>query len=173
MSNVVVVADMVRGFLEPGHNLYCGEIARRVIGPMRDMLEREREAGSTILFLCDNHEPDDLEFRMFPVHCVKGTEETEVIAELQEFVTDNNVIPKNRYSCFFNTELEARLKNLKPDKLIICGVCTDICVLHTANDAWSRDYTVEVPTSCVASFDAQQHEWALSHMQKILGATLV
>ena len=173
MGNTVVVADMVKGFLEPGHNLYCGDKSREIIPNVWRLLERERAAGSSILFVCDNHEPDDLEFRLFPVHCVKGTEETEVVPELQEFVTEQNVIPKNRYSGFFNTELDIRLKNLKPDKLILCGVCTDICVLHTANDAWSRDYQLEVPTDCVASFDPQQHEWALQHMQKILGASLV
>ena len=28
MPNVVLVVDMVRGFLEPGHNLYCGDDVR-------------------------------------------------------------------------------------------------------------------------------------------------
>ena len=171
MANAVVVADMLRGFLEPGHNLYCGDQSREIIPNVRRLLERE--AGSTILFICDNHDPDDLEFKMFPVHCVKGTEETEVIPELQEFVGGQNIIAKNRYSGFFNTELHALLKNLKPEKLIVCGVCTDICVLHTAADARNRDYAVEVPTDCVASFDQQNHRWALDHMEKVLGASLV
>ena len=36
----------------------------------------------------------------------------------------------------------------------------------------NRDYEVEVPADCVASFDAGQHEWALGHMEKILGARI-
>ena len=54
----------------------------------------------------------------------------------------------------------------------MCGVCTDICVLHTAADARNRDYAVEVPTDCVASFDPQAHQWALQHMERVLGARL-
>jgi len=173
MSNVVLVVDMVRGFLEPGHNLYCGEEARRIIPNVRRLLERETRAGGTVLFISDHHDPDDLEFQMFPVHCIKGTEEPNVIPELAPFVTAGNVIPKNRYSGFFNTDLAQRLEQLRPDKLIICGVCTDICVLHTTADARNRDYPVEVPADCVASFDAQNHAWALGHLAKILGARVL
>ena len=173
MTNAVLVVDMLKGFLEPGHNLYCGEGCREIIPNVRRLLEREREAGSRIIFICDNHDPDDLEFQMFPRHCVKGTEEAEVIPELGEFIVRNNVILKNRYSGFFNTNLESELKALDPEKVIVCGVCTDICVLHTVADARNRDYPVEVPNDCVATFDPDAHRWALQHMDRILGATLV
>ncbi len=173
MPNVVLVIDMVKGFLESGHNLYCGDESREIIPRVHGLLERERAAGSGILFISDHHDPDDLEFQVFPVHCVKGTSEPDVISELAEFVTGDNVIPKNRYSGFFNTPLEARLAALKPEKIIICGVCTDICVLHTASDARNRDYPVEVPADCVASFKHDAHEWALSHLKDILGAKVV
>ncbi|MDP6102243.1 MAG: isochorismatase family cysteine hydrolase, partial [Dehalococcoidia bacterium] len=66
-----------------------------------------------------------------------------------------------------------RLRELGPEKIIICGVCTDICVLHTTADARNRDYTVEVPSDAVATFDANAHVWALQHMENILGAKLV
>ena len=172
MANVVLVVDMVKGFLEPDHNLYCGDEARQIIPNVRRLLERETAEGSQILFISDHHDPDDLEFQMFPVHCVKGTEEPHVIPELERFVTGANVIPKNRYSGFFGTGLGQTLERLQPDKLIICGVCTDICVLHTTADARNRDYPVEVPVDCVATFDPDAHTWALGHLQRILGATV-
>ena len=96
-----------------------------------------------------------------------------MIWELLEFVTADNVIAKNRYSGFFNTPLESKLAAETPDKIIICGVCTDICVLYTASDARNRDYTVEVPENCVASFNPDGHEWALSHLKDILGANVI
>ena len=175
MANVVLVLDMLKGFLEPGHDLYCGDSSREIIPYVQNLLEKERRAGSKIFFICDNHDPDDLEFKMFPVHCVKGTEETHVISELQSYVTQDgaNLIPKNRYSAFFNTRVADELKKLDPEKVILCGVCTDICVLHTTADARNLDYQVEVPTDCVASFDADAHQWALQHIDKILGGTLI
>lgn len=171
MSNVVLVVDMVVGFMEPGHNLYCGDESREIIPRVRELIERERADGGNVIFICDTHDPDDLEFQMFPVHCVRGTEEAEVIAELRGY--EGETIRKRRYSAFFETDLEARLAELNPDKVIVCGVCTDICVMHTAADARNRDYAVDIPTDCVASFDADAHRYALDHMEKILGAKLI
>lgn len=170
MSNVVIVVDMVRGFLEEGHPLYCGEAARRIIPNVKKLLEREIARGSKILYLCDYHEPDDKEFQMFPPHCVAGTPETEIIAELAPY--PGEVVPKTRYSCFSDTQLKEKLEVLKPEKLVFCGVCTDICILHTVADARNRNYEVEVPVDCVTSFNLMGHKFALEHMEKVLGAKL-
>ncbi|HID62109.1 MAG TPA: cysteine hydrolase [Anaerolineae bacterium] len=170
MSNVVIVVDMQRGFLEEGNPLFCGEEARQIIPNVQKLLEEEVARGSTLLFTADTHDPDDKEFQMFPPHCVRGSAEAEIIPELSEFVEKGTVISKNRYSGFFGTDMEERLAKLAPDKLIVCGVCTDICVMHTVADARNRDYAVEVPRDCVASFDPEMHEFALKHIEKVLGA---
>lgn len=168
MPNVVLVVDMVRGFCEEGHNLYVGPAIREIIPRIRQLLREEKARGSHIIFLCDTHEPDDPEFKMFPPHCVRGSDEPEVIAELQEFADE--VIPKRRYSGFFETNLDERLKELKPDKLTVVGDCTNICVLYTVADARNRDYAVEVPADCVATFDPEAHQFALSQLKTVLGA---
>jgi nicotinamidase-related amidase len=170
MANAVLVVDMLRGFLEEGYPLYCGEAARKIIPNIRKMLDKEKAAGSKIFFVCDRHAPDDLEFEMFPPHCVTGTAETEVIPELAKY--PGEVIKKRRYSAFFDTELEKKLEQLNPDKIIVCGVLTDICVLHTIADARNRDYAVEVPVDCVAALDKETQRFALSHIEKVLGARL-
>ena len=170
MANAVLVIDMLRGFLEEGYPLYCGAKARHIIPNIQSLLERELAQGAKVFFICDHHDPDDLEFEMFPPHCIAGTAEAEVIPELARY--PGGKIPKKRYSGFFGTPLETKLKELKPEKIIVCGVCTDICVLHTTADARNRDYPVEVPVDCVASFDEEAHQFALEHMEKILGAKL-
>ena len=170
MANAVLVVDMVRGFLEEGYPLYCGARARGIIPAVKRLLEQEFARGSTIFFLCDHHAPDDAEFKMFPRHCIEGTAEAELIPELAGY--QGEVIPKRRFSAFFDTPLEVKLSQIKPEKLVVCGVCTDICVLHTVADARNRDWEVEVPVDCVASFDETAHHFALEHMEKILGAKL-
>jgi len=170
MANAVLVVDMVRGFLEEGYPLYCGARARGIIPAVQRLLEQELALGSTVFFLCDHHVPDDAEFKMFPRHCIEGTAEAELIPELAGY--QGEVIPKRRFSAFFDTPLEVKLLKLKPERLIVCGVCTDICVLHTVADARNRDYEVEVPVDCVASFDEKAHHFALEHMEKTLGAKL-
>jgi nicotinamidase-related amidase len=171
LANVVLVIDMLRGFLEEGHPLYCGASARRIIPHVRRLVEEEKARGSHVIFVCDNHAPNDMEFQVFPPHCIRGSVESEVIPELADLVED--ILPKTRYSAFARTDLEQKLRELSPEKIIICGVCTDICVLYTAADARNRDYPVEVRPDCVASFDEEAHRFALQHMEKILGAQVV
>jgi nicotinamidase/pyrazinamidase len=170
MTDAVLVVDMLRGFLEEGYPLYIGQEARSVIPNIQRLLERELARGSRLFFICDHHAPDDLEFKMFPPHCIEGTAEAEVIPELGGY--PGEVIPKRRYSGFFDTPLEQRLRELAPEKLIVCGVLTNICVMHTVADARNRDYEVEVPVDGVASPDEAAHRFALEHMEKVLGARL-
>jgi nicotinamidase/pyrazinamidase len=171
MANAVIVVDMLRGFLEEGFPLFCGTRARVIIPNVIRLLTEESKKGSAIFFIADCHGPDDPEFQTFPPHCLMGTVEAEVIPELYHFAA-NTTISKQRYSGFFETTLETTIKKIKPEKIIICGVCTDICVMHTVADARNRDYHVEVPVDCVASFDEEAHRWALQHMHKVLGAKL-
>jgi len=171
MANAVLVVDMLRGFMEEGYPLSLGAGARKIIPNIQKLLEREIESGSKIFFICDSHEPDDLEFKMFPPHSIAGTEEAEIIPELSKY--PGEVIQKKRYSGFYGTDLDAKLQQLKPDKLIICGVLTNICIMHTVADARNRDYEVEIPLDCVASPDEEAHRFALEHMDKVLGARLV
>jgi nicotinate phosphoribosyltransferase len=170
MANVVIVTDMVRGFMEEGYPLYCGERARRIIPNVQRLLKGELAKGAKVFFACDHHAPDDEEFKQFPPHCIEGTAEAEVIPELAGY--EGEVIPKRRFSAFFDTPLGDKLEKLNPDKLIVCGVCTHICVCHTVSDARNRDYKVEVPVDCVASFDEAAHHFALRHMEEVLGAKL-
>ena len=48
MPNAVLVIDMIRGFLEEGFPLYCGDKARRIIPNIQLLLEKELKNGSTI-----------------------------------------------------------------------------------------------------------------------------
>ncbi len=171
MSNVVIVSEMVKGFCEKGHALYCGRAARGIIPNIQRLLQKEMAAGSTILYVNDQHASDDEEFNLFPTHCVAGSDEIEVIPELSEY--PGEIIPKTRYSAFYATALDEKLAQLKPDKLIICGVCTDICIMFTVADAMYRGYDIEIAVDCVTSFDEPAHQFALKHMQKLFGVKLV
>ena len=171
MGDVVLVIDMQRGFLEQGNPLFCGDAAREIIPRVRKLLDREVARGSTIIFTADNHAPDDPEFEMWPPHCVKGTAEAEIIPELASY--PGAKLATTRYSGFYGTDLAERLEQIQPGKVLVCGVCTDICVMHTVADARYRDYEVQVYTDCVATFDEEMHRFGLKHMDEILGARLV
>lgn len=176
-KKVVLVVDMLKGFRNIG-NLQNPRMERIIPNIVR-LLGNEIRKGSKVIILRDYHKPDDKEFKMFPVHCVEGTEETEIIDELQKFlkVKGVTIINKTRYSGFQGTKLERVLRKKNPEEVIIVGVCTDICVLHTTIDLRSLDYNVIVLEDCVETYDAPESHpaeeisrWALNHMENILGA---
>ena len=176
IMKAVIVVDMLNGFCRFG-NLASPRLAS-VIEPIREYLARELADGARAVFLVDTHTADDLEFRMFPPHCVEGSGEDEIVDELKEFAERSVVLRKRRYSGFFGTDLDAVLTDLAPDEVEVVGVCTDICVLHTSADLRNRDYEVTVPTALVETYDAPGHDgdevnrWALAHLRDILGVRL-
>ena len=67
-----------------------------------------------------------------------------------------------------------------PDRVIVVGVCSDICVLYTVAGLSIRGYSVAVPADCVETFDApprhkaeDKNACALLHFEDVLGATVV
>ena len=172
MHRLVLVIDMQNGFVDPKGTLYIGDAGPKIVPRIRKVIEAELASGSTVMFTADTHDPDDLEFTMWPPHCIKGSWEAEIIPELRAAAPDAPIVPKHRYSACYDTNLVETLEQLRPDEIIVMGVCTDICVMHTVTDLRNRDYNVTVLKDAVASFDEQAHQFALQHMEKILGARI-
>ncbi len=171
-QRALLVIDMQRGFLEDGYPLFCGEAAQRVIPVVQQWVEKALDEGTPVFFTVDAHAPDDREFVLFPPHCIRGTAEAQIIPELAAYAERSTRIDTTTYSAFFDTDLDDRLRGLGVAQVVLVGVCTDICVLHTAIDAYHRSYDIEVVADGVASFDDDAHEFALRHMQAVLGARI-
>ena len=169
MSRVLIVVDMLVGFLEEGRPLDCGASARAIVPFVVDKVRAFSDHGDPVIFVADNHEPDDAEFERFPPHCIAGSDEAEVVPELKPFVDDKLLMPKTRYSGFFGTHLVDLLADIEPEVVEIVGVCTNICVLYTVEELRNRDYPTVVHRDGVASFDSEAHEFALGQMETVLG----
>ena len=172
MKRALVVIDMIEDFAHEGGALYCGPSMGQIIPVIQRELARARAAGEPVIYLTDNHVPDDVEFKMFPPHAIAGSKGAEIIPELAPDDNDD-VIPKRRFSGFFGTDLDITLRERSVETLRLVGDCTNICVLYTAADARNLGYAVEVVRDGVTSFDAEAHENALRELEKTLGAKVV
>lgn len=74
------------------------------------------------------------------------------------------VIRKTRYSAFWNTELDAHLRAMAIDTVVLAGVTTECCVDDTARDAFNLDYHVIVAANACAAYEADLHAGALKVM---------
>jgi len=166
----VIVIDMIRGFLEPGYPLYCGDEARKIIPNVVALLENI-QADTWVVNLRDSHKPDDPEFQQFPPHCIRGTVECECMPEL--YTRPYPIVIKRHFDGFYDTTLDEWLSRSQPTEVIVVGVCTDICVMYTVAGLRNRGYSVTVYADCVASFNQAGHVFALEHMEKVLGAKVI
>lgn len=168
MTSALLVIDMLNDFIKPNGALSVGESGQEIVPFIKDKIETMHKQGGPVIYVCDSHRSDDSEFKMFPPHCLAGTEGARVIDELAPAEGDI-VIPKRRYSGFFGTDLDLYLREFDVSKIELTGVCTNICVLYTAADACMRNYEVMVYKKGTASFDLQAHEFALKQMENVLG----
>ena len=172
-NNALLVIDMLNDFILEGAPLEV-PTARRIIPQLRRQLLRARRVKVTVVFLCDSHDVNDIEFRRmgWPPHAIAGSKGAQIIDELAPSPQDK-IIHKRSYSGFFETELDPFLKERNILNITVTGCVTNICVLYTVADAVQRGYEVTVIESCVAALKPQHHEFALQQMKEVLGARIV
>lgn len=165
-QTAVLVIDMLEDFIAPGAPLEV-PAGRKIVPALAERLERARAEGTPVIYVCDAHAPDDPEFAVWPPHAIQGTEGAQVVGDLAPRPGER-IVTKTSYSGFYETELEAELRSLGVDHLILTGVVTNICVLYTAADALMRGFTVTVPPDCVAGLNEEDHAFALRQTTDVL-----
>ncbi len=170
MKPAVVVVDMLNDFV---HGALKCERARQILEPLGRLLDGARNAGVPVIFSNDAHVPEvDHEFSIWGPHAIAGTPGAQVIPELGPKPGDYQV-PKRRYSGFYGTDLEMLLRELGVDTVILTGLHTNICVRHTAADAFYRGYRIVVPTDGVQAFTEEDHKSGLEYLKQVYGAQLI
>ncbi|MDF9778169.1 isochorismatase family cysteine hydrolase [Pseudomonas baetica] len=89
-----------------------------------------------------------------------GTRQVEIIDSLTP-QPGELIIDKGRYSAFHRTDLDARLRAMEVDTLIICGVLTDVCVLTSVFDAFALGYQVRLVSDACTTTTLAGHYSAL------------
>lgn len=86
-----------------------------------------------------------------------GTWEAAVIDELAPTAEDY-VVPKYRWSAFFQTYLDLALRTRKIDTIIIAGGSTDVGVASTAYTARDLDYNLVIVSDACSSPEHDNHD---------------
>ena len=171
VKKALLIIDLLNDFVNEGAPLNVPGIGK-IVDPIKEQIEKARKEVYPIIYICDCHEEDDSEFRIFPPHAKKGTSGANVIQELRPEGTDI-LVRKNSFSGFYDTVLDETLKKLSVSKIMITGTVTNISVQYTAVDAIMRGYEVDIIEEAVIGFDERDHRHALEHMKSLFGINIV
>lgn len=178
-KRALINIDYTNDFVATDGALTCGEPGQAIEKEVVGLTSEFHKHGDLVVFAIDLHEEGDPyhpETQLFPPHNIRGTEGRNLYGALQKFYDmiqgDENVIyiDKTRYSAFAGTNLEQLLRERGITEVHLVGVCTDICVLHTAVDAYNKGFQIVIHKDAAASFNQAGHEWALDHFASSLGA---
>jgi nicotinamidase-related amidase/catechol 2,3-dioxygenase-like lactoylglutathione lyase family enzyme len=168
----LLVIDMQNAFCHPEGTLGISGVdvapAQAIIEPIRRLVQGARAAGVPVLWSQQIHLPADASRarKRLPSHTQKrarvsalaGTWDMQIVGELQELALSEPhfVICKHRFGCFYETRLDALLRMLGVEALLVCGATANACVETTLREAYLRDYDVVAITDCIA---AVRPEW--------------
>ena len=141
MSDKLVIVDMQNDF-HPSD-----EVIKRVV----EKIEKYKSNKCKIYMTMDTHDADEYgtlpESKKYSIHCVMGTDGHALVGDVGKALAlyrhDCTICYKNSFG---STELvNALLRDCVPgDRIEICGVCADICVISNALMIRSALYKNEV-----------------------------
>ncbi len=169
MRPAILVIDMIHEFV---HGRLKSPDAEKIVPVINKLLIKAREKNVPVIYLCDKHFPFDHELKIWGEHALYNSPENRVIDELKPGENDI-VLYKRNYSGFRDTGLLNVLRDLGIDTVILTGIHTHICVLHTAWDAFYYGFNLIIVRDAVAAFSREDHEYALRYMEKIYGARIL
>lgn len=136
----ILVVDMLNDFVTGA--LTCDR-AKAIVPATAELLDAARKAGVPVIFCNDAHIAGiDRELRLWGDHAIAGTEGAEVIPELK--LSDKDyVVPKRRYSGFFQTDLDILLRELGI-QTVVMTVSTPTCACATPRPTPSASATTSL-----------------------------
>jgi nicotinamidase/pyrazinamidase len=165
-STALIVVDLQNDFADPSGSLSVPG-GHAIVPEANRQVAEARDAGASIMYTQDWHPEHTPHFTqdggIWPVHCVQDTWGAAFHPALD---VDGDVVRKGSdgrdgYSGFSvrdpdsgavdDTVLHEMLEHAGIERVVICGLATDYCVVETVLDARLRGYPVEVLTTAIAA----------------------
>lgn len=171
MKELLVVVDMQNDFIT---GVLGTDEAIKIVPNVCKKIE---DWGGDIIMTRDTHHDNYMETaegRMLPVpHCVEGSEGWQINEDVQKSydkvaagVGSGHFFALVNKASFGSTLLADIAKDEEYDRIVLCGVCTDICVISNAMilRAACPEATIEVDAACCAGVCPRSHNTALDAM---------
>jgi ureidoacrylate peracid hydrolase len=183
----LLAIDMQNGFCHPESRMEKAGIGtanqRAIVPSVLRLIDLARDQKIPIFFSQQVHFPEDVarSRHRIPSHqtkqrwtpCIRGTWEVDLIDEVQAVVRpEDYIVEKHRASMFFQTTLDAKLRMLGIEQVIVSGTTTAFCVETSIRDAYFRDLDVIAVRDCIADPRPHFHEDTMAKVEQFFGAVV-
>ena len=143
MKEALLIIDVQNDYFPGGANELSHplEAEKRI----QKLIAESRTCGRLVVYIQHFNPPDDTFF-------LEGTFGAEILERIRPQPGDK-VIIKRYPNSFLETELDAYLKSLQVDTLVVCGIMTHICVDTTVRAAMDYGYRVRLVADACATMD--------------------
>jgi len=186
----LILFDALNGYLHPTDPNKIAFLKERNILPnLQRLLAGARRAGITTFYPSGQHAPGgvdtverltDTDMNLNPIgagdkpirpHIAKGTKDAEVAPELAPAAGDV-FVPKNRWSSFFETNVELQLRVRGIDTIIVAGGSTDVGIAATIYAARDMDLGIVVIRDACYSARGNNNEFFMERVFPRMGRVL-
>ena len=158
--SMLLVVDVQNGFVN--------EHTRHVIEPINRLIGAFSERGEPVAFTRFVNRPDSGYERWIGWTRFMHGPENDLYDAID--ARAGPVFVKHGYTAF-TPELESYLREQQVERLVLCGIATDGCVLKSAVDAFERGIEPVVVTDACASHGGSEiHEAGLLLLGRFIGA---
>lgn len=174
----LIIIDMQNAFVAEDGTYQSAE-ARQMVPRLEKLIAFAREHRLPLIWTQSDHRPPygGILLRKFPAIredrvLWKGDPSFELYADMPQPLDDEYRVVKHKYDAFFETDLDAILRNKGITTVIITGTATNVCCESTARSAFFRDYNVVFPSDCNGTFDPEMQAATLKTIDMFFGRVL-
>lgn len=159
MKTALVVIDV--------QNYFVNKHTTNTVKKISDFISKHRQDFDFILFTKFVNKADSNYVKLLNWRKCFSSPDTDIPPELIKFVNKNNIFIKTAYSAFKSKEFCNFLKMNDIEKLFLCGIDTDACILSTAFDSFDLEYEVEILEDlCGSHYGKDFHDSAMRIVRK-------
>jgi len=186
----LVLFDALNGYLHPSDPEKVAFLAQgNILANLQRLLASARKAGMTVFYPAGAHAADgsdsvarltDTDMNLekgggagSPIkpHFYAGSKDAEIAPELAPAKGDV-VVPKQRWSSFFQTNLDLQLRVRGIDTIILAGGSTDVGIASTAFAARDLDYGLVIVRDACYSTRGPNHDFFMERVFPRMGRVM-
>jgi nicotinamidase/pyrazinamidase len=166
-ADALIIVDLQNDFL-PGGSLGVPQ-GDEVVAPIQQLIDLYQTHGLPIVASRDWHPDGHCSFTAqggpWPIHCVAGSHGAAFsnalpLEDVATIISKATTIEKDAYSAFNDTGLAEQLRARGVQRVAVCGLATDYCVLNTARDALENGFATLLVLDAIRAVDVHPGDGA-------------